>query len=62
MTALVSWSSQHVTRGAFVMGATHVKSNRREALRLHPLPVRIMHRINAAVMIIMIMSGWGEAP
>jgi thiosulfate reductase cytochrome b subunit len=27
-------------------------------LRLHPLPVRIMHWINAAAMIIMIMSGW----
>jgi len=29
---------------------------------VHSLPVRIMHWINAAVMIIMIMSGWGEAP
>ncbi len=27
-------------------------------LRLHPLPLRIMHWINAAAMIIMIMSGW----
>ena len=27
--------------------------------RLHPLPVRIMHWINAAVMLIMITSGWG---
>lgn len=40
------------------MGAAHVKSNAREGLRLHPLPVRIMHWINAAAMIIMIMSGW----
>ena len=27
--------------------------------RLHPLPVRIMHWINAAVMLVMITSGWG---
>ena len=27
--------------------------------RLHPLPVRIMHWINAAVMMVMITSGWG---
>jgi thiosulfate reductase cytochrome b subunit len=27
--------------------------------RLHPLPVRIMHWVNAAVMMIMITSGWG---
>jgi thiosulfate reductase cytochrome b subunit len=40
------------------MSAAHVKSNTRHGLRLHPLPVRIMHWINAAAMIIMIMSGW----
>ena len=28
-------------------------------LRLHPLPVRIMHWINAVAMIMMILSGWG---
>ena len=27
--------------------------------RLHPLPVRIMHWINAEVMLVMITSGWG---
>ena len=27
--------------------------------RLHPLPVRIMHWINAFAMIVMILSGWG---
>ncbi len=27
--------------------------------RLHPLPVRIMHWLNAAAMIVMITSGWG---
>ena len=27
--------------------------------RLHPLPVRIMHWVNAVVMLIMITSGWG---
>jgi thiosulfate reductase cytochrome b subunit len=40
------------------MAAIHVKSHARHGLRLHPLPVRIMHWINAAAMIIMIMSGW----
>jgi thiosulfate reductase cytochrome b subunit len=35
-----------------------VKANSRHGLRLHPLPVRIMHWVNAAAMIIMIMSGW----
>jgi thiosulfate reductase cytochrome b subunit len=40
------------------MGAAYVNSNARYGLRLHPLPVRIMHWINAAAMIIMIMSGW----
>jgi len=29
------------------------------ARRLHPLPVRIMHWINALAMIVMITSGWG---
>ena len=33
-------------------------ANSRHGLRLHPLPVRIMHWVNAAAMIIMIMSGW----
>ena len=40
------------------MAAIHVQSNARHGLRLHPLPVRIMHWINAGAMIIMIMSGW----
>jgi thiosulfate reductase cytochrome b subunit len=40
------------------MSAAPVKSNARYGLRLHPLPVRIMHWINAFAMIIMIMSGW----
>ena len=31
----------------------------RAGRRLHPLPVRIMHWINAAAMLIMITSGWG---
>src|SRR5271166_1785533 len=40
------------------MTSAHVKSNARHGLRLHPLPVRLMHWINAIAMIIMIMSGW----
>ena len=38
--------------------ATRMTANSRHGLRLHPLPVRIMHWINAFAMIIMIMSGW----
>ena len=30
-----------------------------DAPRLHPLPVRIMHWINAVTVIVMILSGWG---
>jgi thiosulfate reductase cytochrome b subunit len=40
------------------MTAAHVKSNARHGLRLHPLPVRVMHWVNAIAMIIMITSGW----
>src|SRR3954467_6708398 len=35
-----------------------VKSHTRHGLRLHPLPLRIMHWTNALAMIIMIGSGW----
>jgi thiosulfate reductase cytochrome b subunit len=35
-----------------------VKTNSQRGLLLHPLPVRIMHWVNAAAVIIMIMSGW----
>src|SRR6516164_10750060 len=44
--------------GRPAMTAAHIRSNTRYGLRLHPLPVRIMHWINALAMIIMIMSGW----
>jgi thiosulfate reductase cytochrome b subunit len=39
------------------MDSTHVKSLARQR-RLHPLPLRMMHWINATAMIIMIASGW----
>jgi thiosulfate reductase cytochrome b subunit len=35
-----------------------VKSTARKELRLHPLPLRIMHWINAIAIFIMIGSGW----
>ena len=35
-----------------------IKSRDRGTRRLHPLPVRIMHWVNAAAMLIMITSGW----
>ena len=40
------------------MARATVKSHTRHGLRLHPLPLRIMHWINAVAMIIMIGSGW----
>ena len=39
------------------MNDADVKSHARKG-RLHPLPVRIMHWVNALSVIIMIMSGW----
>ena len=40
------------------MSVDHVKSIARAKERLHPLPVRIMHWINAFAVLIMIGSGW----
>jgi thiosulfate reductase cytochrome b subunit len=40
------------------MSAPTVKSIARHERRLHPLPVRLMHWINAAAIFIMIGSGW----
>src|SRR5258706_4937232 len=39
------------------MSGAHVKSNA-GGRRLHPLPLRIMHWVNAIAVIIMITSGW----
>src|SRR5580658_4857508 len=39
--------------------ASSVSPPLRSWRRLHPLPVRIMHWINAVVMLVMITSGWG---
>ncbi|TLU71367.1 cytochrome b/b6 domain-containing protein [Lichenicoccus roseus] len=33
--------------------------SRRRSRRLHPMPIRVMHWINAAAMLVMITSGWG---
>ena len=35
-------------------------SSVRTGPRLHPWPVRIMHWVNAVVMLIMITSGWAS--
>ena len=40
------------------MGDNTVKSTERYPRRLHPLPLRIMHWVNALAIIIMIGSGW----
>jgi thiosulfate reductase cytochrome b subunit len=40
------------------MSGADVKSNAGETRRLHPLPLRIMHWINAVAVLIMITSGW----
>jgi thiosulfate reductase cytochrome b subunit len=47
--------SQPNPGGAVVL---HVKSFPRNVRRLHPLPLRIMHWINALAIFIMIGSGW----
>ena len=44
-------------RGAMSM-AMH-SADARHTRRLHPMPIRIMHWINAFAMIVMITSGWG---
>ena len=40
------------------MQHTKAEPDRNRARRLHPLPVRIMHWINAVAILIMISSGW----
>jgi thiosulfate reductase cytochrome b subunit len=40
------------------MAATDVRLKGPQRMRLHPLPLRVMHWINAMAMIIMILSGW----
>ena len=40
------------------MDRSDVKSTERHSRRLHPLPIRVMHWVNALAMIIMIGSGW----
>src|SRR5262245_18158740 len=40
------------------MAATDVGLKGPQRMRLHPLPLRVMHWINAVAMIIMILSGW----
>jgi thiosulfate reductase cytochrome b subunit len=47
-----------VALGSIPVTAAHVKSNSRHDVKLHPLPVRLMHWINALAMMIMISSGW----
>ena len=41
------------------MATTSMTKTEAGSRRLHPLPVRIMHWINALAMIVMITSGWG---
>ncbi len=40
------------------MADDDVKSHERHTRSLHPLPLRIMHWVNAVAMIVMIASGW----
>jgi thiosulfate reductase cytochrome b subunit len=40
------------------MQAGHAVSSAHHAQKLHPLPIRVMHWINAVAMIVMIGSGW----
>lgn len=41
-----------------MISTSTVKSHARKARRLHPLPLRVMHWINALAIFIMIGSGW----
>ena len=41
------------------MSATALDGRPKPGRRLHPIPVRVMHWINAIAMIVMIGSGWG---
>ena len=41
------------------MSATAMNHQVRAPRRMHPVPVRIMHWVNAVAMIVMIGSGWG---
>jgi thiosulfate reductase cytochrome b subunit len=45
-------------RGLFPMPTAAVKSTERKEKHLHPLPLRIMHWVNALAIFIMIGSGW----
>jgi thiosulfate reductase cytochrome b subunit len=45
-------------QASFEMSNDPVKSTARYARKLHPLPLRIMHWVNAVAMIILIGSGW----
>jgi len=40
------------------MGQVLVKANHRSLQRVHPLPIRLMHWINALATLVMIGSGW----
>ena len=41
------------------MSKDRTPRSRHGGRRLHPLPIRFMHWINAAAMLVMITSGWG---
>ncbi len=41
------------------MSATALDGRPKPGRRLHPIPVRVMHWINAIARIVMIGSGWG---
>ena len=41
------------------MSISRSPTSKRPGRRLHPVPIRIMHWVNAAAMLIMITSGWG---
>ncbi len=45
-------------KATIAMTTNNSKSIARQSQKLHPLPVRIMHWLNAAAIIVMIGSGW----
>ena len=48
-----------VARPRDAMSAAMRTTTHRPVRRLHPLPIRVMHWLNAFAMIVMITSGWG---
>ena len=52
-------SSSEAPLTAAAVAQPAIRRSKDRGPRLHPLPIRVMHWLNAAAMIVMVMSGWG---